>query len=264
MTALRMFLVGRAVSGWERTLLRQLASLASPHDLSQAATISEALVMARTREPDLVVVIQSSPDQYSPAEVQRLLATLPLTRLIVCHGPWCSGDGRNRETWPLAVRIPHDGFFARLADELAALAGYSTGLSWTAGRDEIAAAELSGPTSHPDAPFTFHLVSGDAQFTAMFDAQLAALGGHRVPVPETQLLLIDIDPWSASMARNVLDLISRANPVRTFLLTSSPNSLPPGEIEAAGPTTVIDKLTTAVRPDQLSILLAGNSHRRSA
>ena len=56
--------------------------------------------------PDLVVVMQSWPDEFSARDVDHLFAFAPLARFVVCYGDWCESDGRNRAVWPLAVRIP--------------------------------------------------------------------------------------------------------------------------------------------------------------
>ena len=265
MMTLRMLLVdGHSVSRWEKAILQTLGALAAPHVLCHAESIAQALSVVVTDEPDLVVVIQSRPDQYSASEAQQLLSHLPLTRLIVCHGPWCSGDGRNRDIWPLATRISHTGFFARLADEIEALAGFSNALPWTAGRDEIAAAELSTPTLQPEPRFTFFLDSADAQFQRMFASQLLALGGHAVALQDTDVLLIDIDPWSTAMSQHIAGLISRATACRTFLLTGSPDAIPSEVVEGAGPTSVIDKLAAAARPRQLRAQFVQRPQRRSA
>lgn len=266
MTTLRMLLVGgHTTSRWEQTILQTLGNLAAPHLLlCHADSISQALSVVVTDEPDLVVVIQSYPDQYSATEAQQLLSHLPLTRLIVCHGPWCSGDGRNRDIWPLATRVSHTGLFPRLSDEIDALTGFSIALPWTAGRDEIASWELSAPVLDPETPFTFFLDSADSQFQKMLGSHLLALGGRSVPLQDTDLLLIDIDPWSSSMSQHIADLVSRATPCHTFLLTGSPDAIPTEVVEGAGPARVIEKLSAAARPRQLRALLAQLPQRRSA
>lgn len=54
--------------------------------------------------PDLVVILQSHPDEFSSAETARLLTRAPIARLIVIAGAWCEADGRRRDLWPMALR----------------------------------------------------------------------------------------------------------------------------------------------------------------
>jgi len=57
---------------------------------------------------ELAVVCQSWPDQFPRREILQLLEWLPMTRLICCQGAWCEADGRTRDLWPLATRLPLD------------------------------------------------------------------------------------------------------------------------------------------------------------
>jgi hypothetical protein len=56
--------------------------------------------------PDLVVVCQSWPDEFSVAEVSAVLGRWPLALWVVCYGTWCNSDGRTRTIWPIGVRVP--------------------------------------------------------------------------------------------------------------------------------------------------------------
>jgi hypothetical protein len=87
--------------------------------------------------PDLLVVLQSWPDQFTPADVCFITQYAPLARVIVCYGSWCGADGRTRSVWPLAWRIPVEGFAERLAIELAVIAGDRPPLPATASREEL-------------------------------------------------------------------------------------------------------------------------------
>jgi hypothetical protein len=87
--------------------------------------------------PDLVVICQLWPDEYTAAEVRQLLEAFPLARLICCYGPWCSSDGRTRDVWPLSIRVPAAFAAQRIALELEVLAGTRWPLPLTASRDEI-------------------------------------------------------------------------------------------------------------------------------
>ena len=54
----------------------------------------------------LVTLIQSTPDEYANSDLVELTRIFPLTRILVIYGPWCEGDGRNRQLWPQSLRMP--------------------------------------------------------------------------------------------------------------------------------------------------------------
>lgn len=109
--------------------------------------------------PDLVLVCQTWPDQFSGVDVHALLTWFPLSRIVCVYDVWCDSDGRSRTEWPLAVRVPASRAAARLEREIDALDANLPPLPLTASRGEIFAAEFSDapqpvPTSHP----TTHVV----------------------------------------------------------------------------------------------------------
>lgn len=87
--------------------------------------------------PELVIVCQHLPDEFTTAEVHRLIGLFPLARLVCCYGPWCASDGRTRDLWPLAVRVPVELGPERIRRELEVLSGRRRPLPLTASRDEI-------------------------------------------------------------------------------------------------------------------------------
>jgi hypothetical protein len=87
--------------------------------------------------PDLVVVCQHWPDEFTERDVRRILTLFPLARLACCYGPWCQSDGRSRDIWPLAVRVPAAAAPDRLRRELDVVAGRIRPLPLTASRDEV-------------------------------------------------------------------------------------------------------------------------------
>ncbi|MFM8581254.1 MAG: hypothetical protein ACKOFW_07100, partial [Planctomycetaceae bacterium] len=76
-------------------------------------------VAGRSQRIELVVVCQGWSDQFPRSQVHNLLSTLPMARFVCCHGAWCESDGRNRDLWPLAVRLPVGEATRWLADLLA-------------------------------------------------------------------------------------------------------------------------------------------------
>jgi hypothetical protein len=87
--------------------------------------------------PDLVVVCQHWPDEFTERDVRRLMVLYPLARVTCCYGPWCQSDGRSRDIWPLATRVPVCSAAGRIRRELDVLAGLCRPLPLTASRDEV-------------------------------------------------------------------------------------------------------------------------------
>lgn len=77
-------------------------SLALPDEIDAGTSV--ATIMC----PDLVIVCQSWPDEFSPSEVVQTLGRWPLALWVCCYGAWCASDGRSRSIWPISVRVPVD------------------------------------------------------------------------------------------------------------------------------------------------------------
>jgi hypothetical protein len=115
-------------------------------DVRFAATVGAAAASNETNWfPELVVVGQHWPDEFTPAEVRRLLSRFPLARLVCCYGLWCESDGRSRDLWPLSVRVSVRCAADRMHRELEVLAGLRATLPWTASRDECFLFDIDGP-----------------------------------------------------------------------------------------------------------------------
>ncbi len=117
--------VEQALLGAHGAHLRRAADIRVVRDCRPAAAF------------DLIVVCQHWPDEFCRADAGWLLTAFPTARLICCYGAWCASDGRTRETWPLAVRVPVEAFPDRLQRELQVIAGEAAPLPPTAARDEV-------------------------------------------------------------------------------------------------------------------------------
>ncbi|MCA9079997.1 MAG: hypothetical protein KDA58_05530 [Planctomycetaceae bacterium] len=100
-------------------------------------TLGDALAAEVTAAPDLVLVCQHWSDEYRTDEVEQLLATCPLARVICCYGPWCASDGRTRNVWPLALRVPVEQAAMRIEAERLVALGLRAPLPCTATVEEI-------------------------------------------------------------------------------------------------------------------------------
>ncbi len=277
MTDPRTLLIGRPRAEWSRQLARDLGPAYRLKPAWTADSIPSALDVVALDVPELVVVLQETPDQFSSDSIQQLLCAWPLARLVVCHGPWCHGDGRNRSDWPHAVRVPHSSAATRLASERRLLLDSGEGLPWTAGRDEMAAAEFASAATPTTDAFAFCVVSPDPAWSGTLTDQLVALGGQSVPWADNtpasgiDLLLVDADPWSDHTLRALLQRLKDDAPRLLVLLTNTPDAIPASELDSALSghwgllrLEVHDKLVAAARPGDLLVPLATTAARRSA
>jgi hypothetical protein len=165
-----------------------------------------ALVGAGGWHPDLIVVLQSWPDQFSENDVHKVLALCPLARIVCCFGPWCDSDGRTRSIWPLAVRIPLAAARRRLIRELALLENHDDSpapLPLTASRAEIFESDFSVTADKSPENVranTATVISPDRPFRHMLEAA-ARDWGYRLHESSQggapEVILFDADPWDA-------------------------------------------------------------------
>lgn len=162
------------------------------------------------RPPELVVVLQRWPDEFSAKEADAVLARWPLARVVCVSGPWCDSDGRTREHWPLVTRAPAATAIERLRRELDGLRRQQPGLPATASRTETFAAlsEASPGGARTSADSTrglcVRLISADGEFAGAI-ADLCASWGWTIDerrsgvagAPPPDVVLWDADPLPA-------------------------------------------------------------------
>ena len=73
--------------------------------------------------PEVIVVAQAYPGEFTPEAVDRLRRLAPLARVVGLLGSWCEGEMRTGEPWPAAIRLywhqwlaPCDRELGRLVD----------------------------------------------------------------------------------------------------------------------------------------------------
>jgi len=140
MAATSILVIGDCDSETMRPVRRLIDSLIESGAIARFAADLDASIK-RGRDDnwfaDLVVVCQHWSDEFSEHKVWKLLSRHPLARLTCCYGPWCESDGRTRDIWPLAVRVPVRATEERIRRELDVIAGRCAPLPLTASRDEI-------------------------------------------------------------------------------------------------------------------------------
>ena len=132
-----VLLVGNSGRTEFRESRAQLESLACVRPTSDVEAALE--VLRQGFVPEVIVVAQSFPDEFSIAAVDRLRRAAPLARVLGLMGSWCEGEVRTGRPWPAAPRLYWHQFPAQCNRELAGLHG-GTGSTWglplTAGDEE--------------------------------------------------------------------------------------------------------------------------------
>jgi hypothetical protein len=159
--------------------------------------------------PDLIVALQSWSDQFSPADVLKLLTLAPLARIVCVAGAWCDSDGRTRSSWPIAVRIRSVDALSRIERELSAVSSSRGGaasndrrpsvLALTASRAEVFEADIAGERSIANDGTRGIVHSPDRVWKEMIERTLgistsALTAGGEAP----DIVVFDADPWSES------------------------------------------------------------------
>lgn len=106
-----------------------------------AASPQEAVALLAEGEwiPDLIVIAQTYPGQFSTQAVDRLRRLAPLARVLGLLGTWCEGEMRTGKPWPAAIRVYWHQWHARAQQELGWLrqgVGAAWALPMTASEEE--------------------------------------------------------------------------------------------------------------------------------
>lgn len=107
----------------------ELQTVSSLSQLRQQITSGSLL-------PDVGVIVEDHPQQYTVADVTALFSASPLTRWVCVRSDWCESATRTGTVWPPAVTVPARLFADRWRRECAVLAGELPPLPLTAGIDE--------------------------------------------------------------------------------------------------------------------------------
>ena len=139
--------------------------------------------MGESRPPDLLLVLQSWSDQFTPVEVNSLIGRMMFRRVFCCYGIWCESDGRTRDLWPPMMRIPVR--IAVPAVELclsSARRGFAV-LPATASAEEVFFARLVDDGAFQPLEIRnkiFLVISSDDALRRTVASMLEALGMHAI------------------------------------------------------------------------------------
>lgn len=181
------------------------AVLAAVGDVCQQARISQFAnidtILTENESPDLIVICQNWPDEFSSRDLNDLVKRFPISRFVCCYGSWCESDGRTRNVWPLSIRVPARCARVRIEQEWDIVRGKANAFPLTAGRDEIFLFEVPAEPCKLDINGVSPLIrihSGDRSYQAMLEERIFSWGGcigNKSQKDEADLLIYDLDPW---------------------------------------------------------------------
>lgn len=243
--------------------------------LREAQSVAQAILSYRpgSSPPELIIACQSWSDQFSPADIQRLMRWQPLAQLICCYGPWCDSDGRTRDAWPFSVRVAAEdavrhvefvlGAQDRRGTPLAAtqesapvtIANFAP-LPWTASRTEVFASRFgvarrhSGKRFQPISPGSIVVDSADQAWRQMivnsFHPRVLTSGdarSHSGNSGRVKALIWDADPAEASRLAELIELRTSFPQFAVVAAVGFPRADLAGRLQRAGADRVWAKLT---------------------
>ena len=257
---LNLLIVGQTQRAEAKPLVEWLSaalSIAVREYFTDLTLALEAALRTNTI-PDLIVIVQSQPDEFSSTEIASLFAFAPLARVVVAYGAWCESDGRTRHAWPLAVRVSLPNAPARIEREwrlLNATPGIES-LPFSSSREEVFAADHLA-FEQAASPKTVLVISPDPAYRRYLN-ELIAAAGHTVDAghpPEaistTTAILFDADPWDDLRPDQVRSLRQQHPSSNIIALMSASHPRHEAELIAAGVSSVRPKLD-----DQAAIITA--------
>jgi DNA-binding NarL/FixJ family response regulator len=138
MHELSILLLGRTDRTEFEPARRAVQELAAVYEFDETDAAAAALAMSEIT-PDVIVVAQAFPGQFSHQAIDRLRRLAPLSRVVGLMGSWCEGEARTGWPWPGAVRTYWHQWAARSNRGLRRLAlgqACSWGLPLTATEEE--------------------------------------------------------------------------------------------------------------------------------
>ncbi|WP_029246541.1 hypothetical protein [Schlesneria paludicola] len=227
----------RPICDWLSELLQ-----ADPQSLTVYSTIVGRLESANDLIPDLIVLLQGWSDEYSRIEILQLLAIAPLARVVVCAGAWCESDGRNRDLWPQAVRVPIWAATERLHHEWQLITGQHdrSPLLWSASKEEVFAFDNT-PVPLGVERLTILVDSPDPAYRRFLIDVLGA-EGHQLVADSPSLVLFDADPWDSGRV-DALNAVRHRWPLAEICVVSDEASpICANELQEFGVTQIRHKL----------------------
>ena len=225
-----------------------------PINSQNVKSLSEAISVVETGElnPDLVILYQSIPDEYSAADIDRLIGMLPLSRFVVVFSPWCESIGRTEQRWPSAWSVPLANAATRIRLELQQLSDDSTPLLATTSRDEAFATLAAHSLEQTDLlgrRMSAHVISSDVSIKECFESIACSLGFELLDTDsssQTATVHILVAPLIDGKTFRLIQQLRDDNAAARIIVAS--DMATPGEtisLQDAGAAAVISQLRFA-------------------
>ncbi len=236
-------------------ILHWLQSLGGSADVRHSPRLPEGTTDEQ-QLPDLVVVCQSWPDEFSSIEVSTCLGDWPLAQWVVCFGSWCESDSRTRGIWPIGLRIPARAAVSRLQRVWEIVRDRRTEpLPVTASRDEAfqfdaACLTAALPRLRDLCRQSVLVRSPDPALREWLQDLVAALGA--IPAtseanesPSNGFVIWDVDPDLASASRAILQFRRQCPDLRVLAVMGLAHPEDVESLHAAGAEQIITKLAAS-------------------
>jgi DNA-binding NarL/FixJ family response regulator len=82
---------------------------------------AQRILAERKVSPDLMVIVQAYPGQFSGDAIDKLRRMAPLARVVALLGSWCEGEMRTGKPWPAAIRVYWHGWESQATQQLGRL-----------------------------------------------------------------------------------------------------------------------------------------------
>ncbi len=250
---LQLLIVGHTERAEASPLADWMTQHLRPAETKAFASLAQALLQLRSQawNPDLVVIVQSWSDEHSRDEIDQLSRLAPLARWVVCYGSWCESDGRTRDLWPLAVRVPLRSAESRLAHEWRLLNGEAIhSVPMSASREEAFGVDHAKLVSVERAA-VIAISSADAEYQRYLSELLCRMG-HTVVQPSDEfespdVWLLDLDPWDQKRRSSVQQIRTQEPKANMVGLMNLPAPELTRELLEMGMIDVLPKLGSQQR-----------------
>lgn len=206
--------------------------------------------------PDIVIVAQRHPGEFTEADVVDAIGLLPLVRWVCCLGIWCESAGRNGIAWPWTVCVPARACRLRVEAEFDVVRGHRDPLPLTASRDESFGFDAESICPPEAANGLVAVESPDRALRALVEDVLRAAGWQVAPDDRNvDVIVWDADPWKARLPTLPRPASGASGRVVALMAMAHPEDLQ--ELRTAGVPSVVSKLAIAAElPDAVAAAIS--------
>ena len=252
-----VWIVGDTDRAEMRSVVDRLATEGVKIAEQRCAEVSavEARLAQTADPPDLVLVCESWPDEFPADHVTRLLAAVPLARVVCLSGYWCESAARTRSHWPPALRVPIWTAWPRIERELEICAGRRVATPSTASREELLLDAASIPVPSPPSAGERARVRGRAR-VEIVDQALSRLLADELqqhgwdvtndPADAVSTVILQADPASDELCCDIAARCRDVAPAEVVAITAWPTPQWTEQLRAAGVCAAVNALALAL------------------